>query len=89
MTLEIVIPSLKIDLLGLYSTYFETTALASTELAERQREYLKALDIYIQTLEYYNGVDSDLTTLTELDVFNVVEAATTAIRTFPGNYYDD
>ena len=81
--------SIKIETLDLYSIYFNRKRIGDEVSAKNQKEFLVALDLYIQILEYYNNswVDKDNLDITELEIQNVIEAAVALLRTFKTSYY--
>lgn len=81
--------SIKIETLNLYSIYFNRRRIDDEVSAKNQKEFLVALDLYIQILEYYNNswVDKDNLDITELEIQNVIEAAVALLRTFKTSYY--
>lgn len=81
--------SIKIETLDLYSIYFNRRRIGDEVSAKNQKEFLVALDLYIQILEYYNNswVDKDNLDITELEIQNVIEAAVALLRTFKTSYY--
>lgn len=81
--------SIKIETLDLYSIYFNRKRIGDEISAKNQKEFLVALDLYIQILEYYNNswVDKDNLDITELEIQNVIEAAVALLRTFKTSYY--
>lgn len=82
--------SIKIDTLNLYSIYFNRRRIGDEASAKNQKEFLVALDLYIQILEYYDNswVDKGNLDITELEIQNVIEAAVALLRTFKTSYYD-
>ena len=81
--------SIKIETLALYSIYFNRRKIGDEVSAKNQKEFLVALDLYIQILEYYEGswVDKDNLDITEKEIQGVIEAAVTLLRTFKTSYY--
>jgi len=81
--------SIKIETLDLYSIYFNRRRIGDEVSAKNQKEFLVALDLYIQILEYYDNswVDKDNLDITELEIQNVIEAAVALLRTFKTSYY--
>lgn len=81
--------SIKIETLDLYSIYFNRKRIGDEVSAKNQKEFLVALDLYIQILEYYNNswIDKDNLDITELEIQNVIEAAIALLRTFKTSYY--
>ena len=81
--------SIKIETLDLYSIYFNRKRIGDEVSAKTQKEFLVALDLYIQILEYYNNswVDKDNLDISELEIQNVIEAAVALLRTFKTSYY--
>lgn len=81
--------SIKIETLDLYSIYFNRKRIGDEVSAKNQKEFLVALDLYIQILEYYNNswVDKDNLDISELEIQNVIEAAVALLRTFKTSYY--
>ena len=81
--------SIKIETLDLYSIYFNRKRIGDEVSAKNQKEFLVALDLYIQILEYYDNswVDKDNLDITELEIQNVIEAAVALLRTFKTSYY--
>lgn len=81
--------SIKIETLDLYSIYFNRKRIGDEVSAKNQKEFLVALDLYIQILEYYDNswVDKDNLDITELEIQNVIGAAVALLRTFKTSYY--
>ena len=81
--------SIKIETLDLYSIYFNRRRIGDEVSAKNQKEFLVALDLYIQILEYYDNswVDKDNLDITEKEIQEVIEAAVTLLRTFKTSYY--
>ena len=81
--------SIKIEILDLYSIYFNRKRIGDEVSAKNQKEFLVALDLYIQILEYYDNswVDKDNLDISELEIQNVIEAAVALLRTFKTSYY--
>lgn len=81
--------SIKIETLDLYSIYFNRKRIGDEVSAKNQKEFLVALDLYIQILEYYNNSweDKDNLDISELEIQNVIEAAVALLRTFKTSYY--
>ena len=81
--------SIKIETLDLYSIYFNKRKIGDNSSIKNQREFLVALDLYIQILEYYDSswVDKDNLDITEEEIQGVIEAAVTLLRTFKNSYY--
>lgn len=81
--------SIKIDTLNLYSIYFNRRRIGDEASAKNQKEFLVALDLCIQILEYYDNswVDKGNLDITELEIQNVIEAAVALLRTFKTSYY--
>lgn len=81
--------SIKIETLDLYSIYFNRKRIGDEVSTKNQKEFLVALDLYIQILEYYNNswVDKDNLDISELEIKNVIEAAVALLRTFKTSYY--
>jgi hypothetical protein len=81
--------SIKIETLDLYSIYFNKRKIGDNSSIKNQREFLVALDLYIQILEYYDNswVDKDNLEITEEEIQGVIEAAVTLLRTFKNSYY--
>ena len=50
------IASLKVQHLDCYHTYFTKMGIGSIVTGNRQREVLKATDLYLQVLEYYYNI---------------------------------
>ena len=86
------ITSIKLDTLDKYDIYFDRMRIGDRVSSFHQRECLKALDVYIQILEYCYTIDAlnntDKTPITEEDINNVIEAAVGVLRTFKTVYYD-
>ena len=57
----------------------------------RQIELLKAMDVYIDILEYYYDIqvagNTDQTALLSTDIDNIVELVTQCISSFKTSYY--
>ena len=83
------IVSIKLETLDLYSIYFNKRKIGDNSSINNQREFLVALDLYIQILEYYDSswVDKDNLDITEEEIQGVIEAAVTLLRTFKNSYY--
>ncbi len=81
--------SIKIETLDLYSIYFNRRRIGDEVSVKNQKEFLVALDLYIQILEYYDNswVDKDNLDISELEIQNVIEAAVALLRTFKTSYY--
>ena len=81
--------SIKIETLDLYSIYFNRRKIGDNSSIKNQKEFLVALDLYIQILEYYDSswVDKDNLDITEEEIQGVIEAAVTLLRTFKNSYY--
>ena len=86
------ITSIKLDTLEKYSIYFNCLRIDDKSSIKSQKEHLKALDIYIQILDYYYVVEAldneDATSITSEEIYNVIEAAISLLRTFKSSYYD-
>ena len=90
-TLADVIYTSKVRLLSLNSTYIKKSFIGSKFTMSRQIELLKAIDIYIDILEYYYDIqvdgNTDQTTLLSTDIDNIVELVTQCISSFKTSYY--
>ena len=90
-TLADVIYTSKVRLLSLNSTYIKKSFIWSKFTMSRQIELLKAMDIYIDILEYYYDIqvagDTDQTALLSTDIDNIVELVTQCISSFKISYY--
>ena len=90
-TLADVVYTSKLRLLSLNSTYIKKSLIGSKFTMSRQIELLKAMDIYIDILEYYYDIQTsgvtDETALLSTDIDNVVELVTQCISSFKPSYY--
>ena len=83
------INSIKYDYLAVNEVYFDRLSIGDRVSTIKQKEYLIALDIHIQCLEYiYNAWDylEDLE-ITDTDISSTIGAALKCIRTFKSSYY--
>jgi hypothetical protein len=83
------IVSLKIEYLEANDIYLNKLSIGDSMSFKKQREYLIALDIYLQTLEYCYGAWDELEEIgiTQSDISTTIGAAITCLRTFNPNYY--
>jgi len=83
--------SLKIQHLTCYHTYFTKMSIGSIITGGRQREILKATDLYLQVLDYYYGIPEDKKVLespiTEDEVLDLIAECTKLFDTFQNQYY--
>ena len=90
-TLDNVIYTSKKELLELNTIYINKSLIGSKFSMSRQIELLKAIDVYIDVLEYYYdviNVGQDLFTLLQPDdIDNVVELIIQCISSFKKSYY--
>ena len=90
-TLADVVYTSKLRLLSLNSTYIKKSLIGSKFTMSRQIELLKAMDIYIDILEYYYDIQTsgvtDETALLSTDIDNVVDLVTQCISSFKPSYY--
>ena len=90
-TLNDVIYTSKKELLSINRTYINKSLIGSKFSMTRQIEIIKAIDIYIDILEYYYDVldinQADLTSIKSDDVDNVVELIVQCISSFKKSYY--
>ena len=90
-TLDNVIYTSKKELLELNTIYINKSLIGSKFSMSRQIELLKAIDVYIDVLEYYYDVidvGQDLFTLLQPDdIDNVVELIIQCISSFKKSYY--
>ena len=90
-TLADVIYTSKLRLLSLNSTYINKSLIGSKFSMSRQIEILKAMDVYVDILEYYYDIQvagvTDETALLSTDVDNLVELVTQCISSFKPSYY--
>ena len=90
-TLADVVYTSKLRLLTLNSTYINKSLIGSKFTMSRQIELLKAMDIYIDILEYYYDIQvasvTDQTALQSTDIDNIVELVSQCISSFKNSYY--
>ena len=90
-TLDDVIYTSKKELLALNSIYVNKTLIGSKFSMSRQIELLKAIDIYLDVMEYYLDImdigQESLTLIETGDVDNVVELVVQCISSFKKSYY--
>ena len=90
-TLNDVIYTSKKELLGLNSIYVNKALIGSKFSMSRQIELLRAIDIYLDILEYYYDVmdvgQESLTSIESGDIDNVVELVVQCISSFKKSYY--
>ena len=90
-TLDDVIYTSKKELLALNSIYINKTLIGSKFSMSRQIELLKAIDIYLDVMEYYLDImdigQESLTLIETGDVDNVVELVVQCISSFKKSYY--
>lgn len=83
--------SLKNQYLEANSTYINKIAIGSIITGDRQRESLKAVDIYLLILDYYSGIDStvreDESPVTEEEILVIIAETTKLLNTFQSSYY--
>ena len=90
-TLDDVIYTSKKELLALNSIYINKTLIGSKFSMSRQIELLKAIDIYLDVMEYYLDImdigQESLTLIETGDVDNVVELVVQCIKKKKKSYY--
>ena len=90
-TLDNVIYTSKKELLALNSIYIRKSLIGSKFSMSRQIELLKAIDIYIDILEYYYDVmdaeQESATLISSSDIDNIVELIVQCISSFKKSYY--
>lgn len=90
-TLADVVYTSKLRLLSLNSTYIKKSLIGSKFTMFRQIEILRAMDIYVDILEYYYDIQvagvTDETALLSTDIDNLVELVTQCISSFKPSYY--
>ena len=90
-TLDDVIYTSKKELLTINGVYVNNSLIGSKFSMSRQIELLKAIDIYLDILEYYYDVmDSGQESVTLIkpgDIDNVVELIVQCISSFKKSYY--
>lgn len=89
--LATVITSIKVQHLTCYNIYFSKMRIGSLITGFRQREVLKATDLYLQILEYYYGIPEsvreDESPITEDEVLEIIGEANNLLLTFQSQYY--
>ena len=90
-TLDNVIYTSKKELLTINSIYIRKSLIGSKFSMSRQIELLKAIDIYIDILEYYYDVmdaeQESATLISSSDIDNIVELIVQCISSFKKSYY--
>ena len=89
--LNTAILSLKSQMLDCTKTYFDKMSVGSRITTDRQRELLKAVDIYIGILDYYYNIPEtvreDESPITEDEVLGVIAEASKVLSTYQSSYY--
>lgn len=89
--LNTAILSIKSQLLDCTKTYFDKMGIGSKITTDRQRELLKAVDIYIGILDYYynipEAVREDESPITEDEVLGIIAEASKVLNTYQSSYY--
>ena len=90
-TLNNVIYTSKKELLAINRIYINNSLIGSKFSMSRQIEQLKAIDIYLDVLEYYYDVmdlgQESVTLIKPGDIDNVVELIVQCISSFKKSYY--
>lgn len=90
--LSTTISSLKIQHLACYHTYFAKMSIGSIITGNRQREVLKATDLYLQVLDYYYSIPeakkATESPITEDEVLDVIAECTKLFDTYQNQYYN-
>ena len=85
------IASLKVQHLDCYHIYFTKMSIGSIVTGNRQREVLKATDLYLQVLEYYYNIPElkreDESPVTESEMEEIIAECTKLFNTFRDQYY--
>jgi hypothetical protein len=83
------VTSIKLEYLSINEVYFNKLMIGDKTSFIKHREYLIALDIHIQCLEYCYNVWESLEELeiTNSDISTTIAAAISCLRTFNPVYY--
>ena len=91
LELQNAILSTKSQLLDCTKIYFDKMGIGSKITTDRQRELLKAVDIYIGILDYYYNIPEtvreDESPITEDEVLTIIAESTKLLDTFQLAYY--
>lgn len=83
------IGEMKSAILAKYPWYFNSKHLNASMSIFRQNELLRAMDLYIMQVEYYNNVqDEEVTEITEVEINNAIEQFNRCVNLFKRGYYD-
>ena len=89
--LNTAILSIKSQMLDCNKTYFDKMSIGSRITTDRQRDVLKAVDIYIGILDYYYNIPElvreDESPITEDEVLGIIAEATKVLNTYQSAYY--
>lgn len=89
--LNTAILSIKNQVLDCNKIYLDKMSIGSRITTDRQREVLRAVDIYIFILNYYYAIalvgNTDETVITEDDILEIISESTKLLSTFQSSYY--
>jgi len=89
--LNTAILSIKMQTLDCNKIYLDKMSIGSRITTDRQRELLRAVDIYIFILNYYYNIaingNTDETVITEDDILTIIGESTKLLNTFQSSYY--
>ena len=89
--LNTAILSIKSQVLDCNKIYLDKMSIGSRISTDRQRELLRAVDIYIFILNYYYAIalagNTDETVITEDDILGIIAESTKLLSTFQSSYY--
>lgn len=91
LELQNTILSIKSQMLDCVKIYFDKMGIGSRVTTDRQRELLKAVDMYIGILDYYYNIPKvvreDESPITEDEVLGIIAEATKVLSTYQSSYY--
>ena len=89
--LNTAILSIKNQVLDCNKIYLDKMSIGSRTSTDRQREVLRAVDIYIFILNYHYAIalagNTDETVITEDDILEIISESTKLLSTFQSSYY--
>lgn len=87
--LNTAILGLKTTYLSKNTIYHNKMMIGGVTVGARQRDILKAIDIYLQILDYYYYMpDKTISPIEEADILVVIAESTKLLNTFTSVYYD-
>lgn len=91
LELNTAILSIKTQMLSCNNPYLKRMSIGAKVTTDRQREVLRAVDIYLYIMDYYasipEAVRDDESPITEDDVLTIIAESTKLLDTFQSGYY--